>query len=185
VMNPADAQSANHEPAQLPSNLLSADGFALVSVRNQWQWLGLISLILLICGLSICIKPVRNRAIRKLGVISASRRNRNALKLACMSNDSACTRHELLQWGRQRWPEDNISGLHQIEVRTESSALVQELHRLDAALYANHASTWRGRPLWRLITAEHGYHPARSDAYENSLPDLYPRQDSSVQAVSR
>jgi hypothetical protein len=156
------------------SKLLSTEEFALASVRNQWQWLVLISLIFLVCGLSFYVKPVRDRVIGTLRAYAATRRNRKALRQACVSNDPAGTRRELLRWGREQWSEDNINGLHQIEVRTASSDLVRELYRLDAALYANQASTWRGRALWRLIAAEQGYRPG-SDAYENPLPDLYPR----------
>jgi hypothetical protein len=182
-MNPVDAQSAHDELTQLRSKLLPTEGFALASVHNQWLWVVLISLIFL-CRLSLCVKPVRDRVIGTLRAYAATRRNRKALKQACISNDPAGTRRELLLWGRGQWPEDNINGLHQIEVRTESGALIGELHRLNAALYANQTSTWRGRALWRLIAAEQCYHPG-SDAYENPLPDLYPRQDSFVQTVTR
>jgi hypothetical protein len=102
-----------------------------------------------------------------------------------MSNDPASARRELLQWGRQRWPGDNINGLHQIEARTESIALVRELASLDAALYANRYSAWQGRQLWRLLAAEPRYQPAGSDLPENSLPNLYPQQDLSMRVVIR
>lgn len=185
VINPVRAQSSNEKSTQTRSNLLSAEGFGLASVRAHWHWYVLIGLILLICGVWFCYKPVRDRVHRRLEVISATHRNRKNLKRACISNDPVRTRHALLQWGRGRWPEDNITGLHQIEIRTESRTLVRELSRLDAALYSNHATSWRGRPLWRSIEAEQSHHPARSDSRSKSLPDLYPQQDPRLQAVTR
>jgi hypothetical protein len=113
------------------------------------------------------------------------RRNRKALQQACMSNDPSGARRELLKWGRQRWPGDNINGLHQIEARTASIALLREFVRLDAALYANRDSAWQGRQLWRLLAAEARYQPAGADLPEYSLPNLYPQQDLSIRGVIR
>jgi hypothetical protein len=102
-----------------------------------------------------------------------------------MLNDPTGARRELLEWGRQRWSGDNINGLHQIEARTESIALVRELASLDAALYANRDSAWQGRQLWRLLAAEPHYPPAGPDLPENWLPNLYPQQDLPIRLVIR
>jgi len=179
VNNPVTDQTGNDALAQLRSKRLSTPGLELASARNYQVWLVLPGLLILVCGLSFCVKPVRDRVYRKLESILTTRRTRKALQQACMSNDPASARHELLQWGRQRWPGDNINGLHQIEARTESIALVRELASLDAALYANRDSAWQGRQLWRLLSAEPRYQPAGSDLSSNSLPNLYPQQDFS------
>jgi len=185
VINPALAQSGNDGSSQARSHLLLAAEFGLASVRTHWHWFVLIGLMLLICGVSFGHKSVRDRVHRKLGAISASRQNRKNLKQACISNDPAHTRQALLQWGRGRWPDDNITGLHQIELRTKSHPLSKELSRLDKVLYSSHAATWQGRPLWQSIVAEQNYHAAKSDPREKPLPDLYPLQDPCVQAVTR
>jgi hypothetical protein len=185
VADPADIRSSDDEFTALRSNRLPAAGFEPATVRGHWQWPLLISLGLLICGLSFYAKPAGARIISKLEPILTTRRTRKALKQACMSNDAAGARRELLKWGRARWPDENINGLHQIEARTDSVALLREFSRLDAALYANHASAWQGRALWRLIAGGRSYHPAGSGSHPNSLQNLYPRQDLPLQTTIR
>lgn len=185
VINPAATLSGSGESTTSHPNHLSAETPGLASLRDHWQWLALISLVLLIGGFTVFITPVCDAVKRKIGSLVTTRRNRKALQRACMSNDPVAARHELLKWGRGRWPDDSILGLHQIATRTGSSALVRELSRLDAAVYANHHSAWQGQALWRLVAAERSQHPARSALPENSLPGLYPRQDSSLQATTR
>ena len=184
VTNPAVIQTHNDQLTGLRLKRLSPQGFELASARNNWVWLVLPGLLLLVCGLSFCVKPVRDRVSRKLESVLSTRRNRKALQQACISNAPTDARRELLKWGKQRWPGDNINGLHQIEARTESSALVKELARLDAALYANENSAWQGRRLWHLLAAEPRCQPTGSDKPANSLPSLYPRQDSSLRVVT-
>ncbi len=103
VTNPAAAQADSDELTRLRSKRLSTQGFELASARNHWTLLVLFSLLLLIFGLSFFVKPVRDRANRKLESILTTRRTRKALQQACMSNDPTGTRRELLKWGRQRW----------------------------------------------------------------------------------
>jgi hypothetical protein len=185
VAYPAVVQTDADELTGLRSKQLSTQGFELASTRNYWIWLVLSGLLLLVCGLSYLVKPVRDRLSLKLESILTMRRDRKALQQACMSNDPSGARRELLKWGRQRWPGDNINGLHQIEARTVSIALLREFVRLDAALYANRDSAWQGRKLWRLLAAEARYQPAGADLPEYSLPNLYPQQDLSIRGVIR
>jgi hypothetical protein len=185
VAYPAVVQTDADELTGLRSKQLSTQGFELASTRNYWIWLVLSGLLLLVCGLSYLVKPVRDRLSLKLESILTMRRDRKALQQACMSNDPSGARRELLKWGRQRWPGDNINGLHQIEARTASIALLREFVRLDAALYANRDSAWQGRQLWRLLAAEARYQPAGADLPEYSLPNLYPQQDLSIRGVIR
>ena len=185
VAYPAGVQTDADEVTGLRSKRLSTQGFELASTRNYWIWLVLSGLLLLVCGLSYLVKPVRDRVRLKLESILTMRRDRKSLQQACMSNDASGARRELLKWGRQRWPGDNINGLHQIEARTESIALLREIVRLDAALYANHDSAWQGRQLWRLLAAETLCQPAGADLPEYSLPNLYPQQDLSMRGVIR
>jgi hypothetical protein len=185
VAYPAGSQTDADEVTGLRSKRLSTQGFELASTRNYWIWLVLSSLLLLVCGLSYWVKPVRDRVSLKLESILTMRRDRKALQQACMSNDPSGARRELLKWGRQRWPGDNINGLHQIEARTASIALFREFVRLDAALYANRDSAWQGRQLWRLLAAEPRYQPAEADLPENLSLNLYPQQDLSMRVITR
>jgi hypothetical protein len=185
VTNPAAIQTGKDELSGLRSKRLSTQGFEMASTRNYWIWLVLSGLLLIVCGLSFLVKPVGDRVSRKLESILTTRRNRKALQQACMSNDPSGARRELLQWGRQRWPGDNINGLHQIEARTESTALLRELASLDAAVYANHDSAWQGHRLWRLLVDEPRYQPVETELPENPLANLYPQQDLSMRGVIR
>jgi hypothetical protein len=151
-------------------------GLIINLARSNWPWYTGIGASLLILGLLISVRPVRVRMSESIATILASRRNRQLLKQACISNNPVVAFRELITWGRARWPRDNINGLYQIRIRTNSSELADELRRLDKALYADHGATWQGQPLWRLVAAEHRHLTAETGTQEDSLPDLYPQR---------
>lgn len=151
-------------------------GLTITLSRSDWSWYTGIGATLIILGLLLGIKSVRDRMSAPISALLASRRNRHLLKQACISNNPVLAFRELIEWGRARWPHDNINGLYQISIRTKSSELAEELYRLDAALYADHGTTWQGQPLWRLVAAEHRHFTAETVTRENSLPDLYPQR---------
>ena len=177
VINPVGTQPGIADLSRLHSNVSRET----TSMRGLWLWLVLVSLLLTACASLFFITSLRHQLSRKIESVLSARRNRQALKKACMTNDPLNARRELLRWGRRRWPDANINGIYQIEARAESTELLSELARLDRALYAQRGPAWQGRRLWRLIAAERRYHPARPDAPENSLPNLYPRQNLSIQ----
>ncbi len=151
-------------------------GLVITLARSNWPWYAGIGATLLVLGLLMCIKPVRVRMNESIAAMLARRRNRQLLKQACISNNPVLAFRALIEWGRARWPRDNINGLYQIRIRTNSTELAGELHRLDKALYADHAATWQGQPLWRLVAAEHRHLTAETGTREDSLPDLYPQR---------
>ncbi len=144
--------------------------------RNNGSWYIGIGAVLLMLALLISVRSVRYRISESIASILASRSNRKLLKQACITNNPVLAFRALIEWGRARWPRDNINGLHQIRIRTKSSELAGELHRLDRALYAEQGATWQGQPLWRLVAAEHRDLKAATGTRENSLPDLYPQR---------
>jgi len=177
VPEPGTGKDRNHD-AEIPLawNRPQSKGFGISAIHNNWQWWAMTGVTLVIICLLICVKPLRNYLRQKMEVILFSRRNRKMLKQACISNDAAGTRHELIKWGRAHWPGDNITGLHQLETRAKSSELVEQLSMLSATLYSDHGADWQGRRLWQLIAAEHRYLSKRPSAHENALPDLYPQR---------
>jgi hypothetical protein len=143
---------------------------------NYWPWYLVIIAVLLSSGLLVSIRSVRNRIGESIAAMLARRRNRHVLKQACISNDPVLAFRALIEWGRARWPCDNINGLYQIRIRSGSGELVGELHRLDKALYAGHGAPWQGQQLWRLVAAEQRHSTAKVDTREGSLPKLYPQR---------
>ncbi len=168
--------NSDNAETSLALNRSQSKGFSITAMRNNWQWWTMAGVTLVILCLLICVKPLRNRLHEKMEVILVSRRNRKMLRQACASNDAAGVRRELIKWGRARWPDDNVTGLHQLKVRAKSGELAEELSRLDVALYADHGSDWQGWSLWQLIAAEHRHLSMRPSAHQNSLPDLYPQR---------
>jgi hypothetical protein len=150
----------------------------------HWHWLVATGLILFLCLVLSRHGPVRDRFYTKLKNISIALKNRKNLRQACIANDAARARRALLEWGRGQWPDDNINGLNQIEIRTKSSTLLRELSRLDAALYADQTTGWQGRSLWQSIVAEGNYPRAGTDADAKALPDLYPQQNQIIQTLT-
>jgi len=153
-----------------------SQGLVITLARSNWPWYTGIGATLLILGLLMRIKSVRVRMSESIAAMLARRRNRQLLKQACISNNPVLAFRALIEWGRARWPRDNINGLYQIRIRTKSTEFAGELHRLDKALYADHAATWQGQPLWRLVAAEHRHLTAETSTREDSLPDLYPQR---------
>lgn len=157
-------------------NRSQSRGFSIAAMRKNWQWWTLTVVALVIICLLFCAKLLSNRIREKMEVILVNHCNRKMLKQVCVSNDPARARRELIKWGRVRWPDDNVTGLFQLETRAKSSELAEELSMLDAALYADHGLDWQGGRLWQLIAAEHQLLSYRPSAHENSLPDLYPQR---------
>ena len=159
-----------------PETGKGSPGPGITLARSNWPLYAGIGATLLILGLLMCIKPVRVRMSESIAAMLAGRRNRQLLKQACISNNPVLAFRALIEWGRERWPRNNINGLYQIRIRTRSSEFAEELHRLDKALYADHGATWQGQPLWRLVAAEHRHLTAETGTQEDSLPDLYPQR---------
>ncbi len=151
-------------------------GSVITLAHGNWSWYAGIGAILLIPGLLMCLRSVRVRLSESIAAMLKSRRHRQLLKQACLSNNPVLACRELITWGRARWPCDNIISLYQIRIRTRSSELAGELRRLDKALYADHGETWQGRVLWRLVAAEHRQLTVETGTREDSLPDLYPQR---------
>jgi hypothetical protein len=151
-------------------------GLVITLARSNWPWYVGIGATLLILGLLMCIKPVRVRMNESIAAVLAGRRKLQLLKQACISNNPTLAFRALIEWGRARWPRDNINGLFQIRIRTKSSEFAEELDHLDKALYADHGTTWQGQPLWRLVSAEHRHLTAETGTQKDSLPDLYPQR---------
>jgi hypothetical protein len=180
VANPPENQLGIADFSRAGSNLSLLAGPGTPSIRGNWPWIALISLALMASISIFFVTSVRRRISRKIESELASRRNLQALRKACMANDPLNARHELLKWGRQRWPADNINGLSQIRVRTGFPEFGNELSRLDQALYAQHDSSWQGRRLWQLVGKALPGHPAGPELDQNSLPNLYPQQNLST-----
>ena len=170
--DPSDSSRAGLNPAL-------ATGPATVSLRNHWPWIALVAAS--ITGMALLFRtPMRRQLSRKISSKLASRRNLRALRKACLANHPQNARREMLEWGRQRWPADNINSLKQIDARTGFPQLEEELTRLDRALYAKHASSWQGQLLWQVVVAAARRRPFEYDPGPNSLPGLYPRRDLST-----
>ncbi|MCP4875706.1 MAG: hypothetical protein GY896_09570 [Gammaproteobacteria bacterium] len=117
----------------------------------------------------------RGRLKIKITLLANRQQIRRQLKQACTSHDPVRARYALLEWGRVRWPNEFIHGLHQIADKSPSTALRLELSRLDAVLFANHRMQWNGLALWQSIVVE-GKPKTRFAKSGTRLPQLYPQQ---------
>ena len=96
------------------------------------------------------------------------------LRAACRGQDPAAARRALLDWASRR-QRPALVGLWQLRRQLRSPALIGELERLDAALYAPIAATWRGDRLWRALRAELWPHWRWRRPAAIRLAPLYPR----------
>lgn len=155
---------------------LQGRGLAEASMPVYWTWYAGVGASLLVICLLACIRPVRRRLLVYVQAQLHRRRNRVALKQACRTNNPRLARRALIEWGRARWPLDNINGLYQIEARIISSGLARELRQLDATLYSNQGPGWQGRQLWQLLADEERSLARVHQARVRSLPALYPQR---------
>lgn len=148
----------------------------IASIPALWSvYLGIGAALLFTCLLWF-LTPMRRHLRARIEPLRYRRRVRASLKQACTQNDPARARDALIEWGRARWPGDNINGIHQILSKANSASLADELHRLSASLYANRDSDWQGRQLWRLLRDQTRGFPGYRTIPARSLPALYPER---------
>lgn len=150
----------------LPANLLAA-----LSANPWWLLAPAVVLALLVLAWRACAESLQAWLELRL------RRSRAAavLRRACAANDPRLARAALLQWAALRWPDTPPGGPGQIDERLDSSALGDELARLDRVLYALPASVWSGAGLWRELRAALRRAGKGRTAVTEGLAPLYPR----------
>ncbi len=145
-------------------------------VYRHWPWLTALAVSLLMAGVFAGAGRRRTRIGDRLALAGSRRRCRQRLRRACHANDADATRRVLIEWGRLHWADVHISGLHHIEVRVGSPELIDELARLDAALFAERAVAWRGQRLWELLGQGWGARPEQAQSKLDLLPEPYPQR---------
>ncbi|MEO5339671.1 MAG: BatD family protein [Magnetococcus sp. MYC-9] len=145
----AETESAGQRPESFVARETLLSGLALL-LAFGWAgtvWLG-----------------VRGGAFRWPGRRSPHRvpvnveleRQRGLLKEACSRNDAVQSRAALLGWAQARWPAEGLRTLNDLQQflqQTHKEILLQELQRLNQALFSTSASVWSGQPLWDAIVA--------------------------------
>ncbi|MGD2172679.1 MAG: BatD family protein [Gammaproteobacteria bacterium] len=151
-----------------------ADAMFFSSASGGIEWTRL-TVVAILLGLGLWSAGPLWRALEhRLEPRLRRRRIRGLLKRACLDNHASRARALIVEWGRARWPGERIYGLFDIGGRLDRRELVDELARLDAALYASRNPGWRGKRLWTLIAAENRRRRGPGKAAESGLPGLYP-----------
>jgi hypothetical protein len=171
VRNPGAGQENATDAAAQHQTGSDKVSFVLDAIVLHWRdyWLLMVLLFAIVLMLA---SPLGSKIIAMLQAFAKQSRDRNQLMQACRSNDPTEARHQLLKWGRARWPWAGIVGLHQIEAVLRSNELTLELRRLDAVLYSNRKPDWQGDRLWRLIQAERRRR-SPTPGTTDSMPGLY------------
>lgn len=107
---------------------------------------------------------------------AAKRTTRKKLHHACMTHHATQTKHALLEWAAQTWPNATFLNLNDIIKHTDDRQLKTLIEELIQALYSpsNTIHTWRGHALWQKITTVHpspSHHETPSD---QDLPPINP-----------
>jgi len=140
------------------------------------QWLALALAGIALLGLTWIAWRQSSRLLAWLKRARWRRASRLRLERACADNDAAATRRGLIDWSRAYWQDDRISSLRQIAARSGLQAWVDELARLDAAMFAAERGAWQGQGLRRLLEQQRRRGAARERKRLQALPGLYPRQ---------
>jgi hypothetical protein len=154
----------------------STSGLLPVFVYRHWPWLIALAVVLLLATMFIGAERLRARIGAQIALAGNRRRCRIRLRRACYANDARTTRRALIEWGRLHWGDAHINGLHPIEARVGSPQLVEELARLDAAVFAERADSWRGERLWELLGRERSTRSAEVRGERDMLPGPYPQR---------
>ena len=76
---------------------------------------------------------------------------RKQLKQACQGSDAKQVRQALLEWGRQIVKDKNPVTLMDIGNHFDNQTILNEISRLENAIYGEGESTWNGSNLWNAI----------------------------------
>jgi hypothetical protein len=146
----------------------------LTSLKTYWTGLAGAAL-LLIAGLFILrrkkpddkpLHPAGKRVKQQLNTA------RTAVQQACQENDPAAAAKALLQWAAATWPDDPPRNLGVLKRRV--STAVNELQRLEQALYGAAGDSWHGEALWRVFDRGLQQQVEVKPATGEGLSPLYP-----------
>jgi len=159
----------------------STRGLLPAFVYRHWRWLTALAVVLLMAGVLVSAERLRRHIGAQIAHASRRRRCRLRLRRACHASDAGEARQALIEWCRLHWGDTQISGLHQIEARIGSPQLVDpelvnELARLDAALFAERADAWRGERLWQLLVQDRSARCGQVQGEQEMLPGPYPQR---------
>lgn len=136
-----------------------------------WSWelkpraVAWAALLIMALGLVFVIVRWRLQAAKPL----------RALRAACRANDVMRTKAALLGWGRQQWPDKDMTHFTEIfPLLHEQIALRAALQAFCAALYHPTSTTnWQGAELWRAVQA-FKQQPASKRTRVSHVPPIYP-----------
>ena len=131
------------EPALISGQPAFGEGLlaALRLAGNTYQpWIYLLLVLILLAILVPGFGRLRHVAGARFERILYRREIRKNLKLACLADDPMAARSALIDWARERWPNESIVGLQQIDALMASAELRALLDELDAALYSRQES---------------------------------------------
>jgi hypothetical protein len=148
------------------------------------RWLALALAGLVVFGLAWIARRQDNGVLAWLERARRGRYSRLRVERACAANDAVAARRGLIDWGRAYWQDQRINSLRQIAARSGLQSWVDELARLDAAVFAAERSAWQGQGLRRLLQQQRRSDAARKRKRLQVLPGPYPRQDVSLRATT-
>ncbi len=171
---PQNAQQTQPGPQTRNQISASAPGGGPV---NVWQWIAITIFFLWLVTLALWS---RSRGLKSPTQISlpvvADDFSQQSLKQACQSNNPLGARTALIAWAKQKWPENNITGLYQIKAHANTPDFIEELVKLDKVLFSQASESWSGEALWNGFMNELKVKPVRSSTSDELIPPLYSRQ---------
>lgn len=147
----------------------------VIPYASDWAWTYSSSLMLALWFISVIVFSLMLRTRKpdavKLSVEKIATFNAGTLKKACQDNDALTAKAELLRWGLHLVGKHYYS-LSQLAADLNSAALREQLHQLNADLYAADTPHWQGQPLWQSWTSYK--HNTQATSQADSLNPLYP-----------
>lgn len=118
--------------------------------KNIWIWIsaGLATGWLATLGFFLMRRPRREPEQEERQLAQGSSEYRRNLKKACADNDPSAAKNALLEWGRQKFNVNSLSGV----AAFSDARLRDEILALNKALYSNKAEHWQGKKLYQAFT---------------------------------
>jgi hypothetical protein len=151
-----------------------------ITPQERFIWICLVSVLLLLWGLTFLYRRKKNTLSSELSERDASelthfsiRERKQQFKLSALKNQPKESKFALIAWSHLIWPNENIRSLGDIEkllTNSEAKGLIREL---DQCLYTNQPAIWNGKLLWEILDKE--MHALKSKGFKQSheLPELY------------
>ncbi|MBL1141185.1 MAG: protein BatD [Proteobacteria bacterium] len=113
--------------------------------QTPWKWISLVFFIMWLLTLLMLWRSKKKSVIKNKQNSSdlTGRHYLKQLKQACVSDNPTETKKSLLDWARNKWPDENINSINSIKLLCDENLKIK-IDELNACLYGKTGNQWNG-----------------------------------------